>query len=193
MQFLLKYLKSDRSKRGDYCRWCGGEGNQSRPDVEMVFFMGEMMWWQQNPSWCKSIVTQFYFFGFRRYWHVSVRGAMWRVSTTVKQVWKKFLVKQKQLWNKGYGLGLSHFAPRLRRYRDREFFLVLPPWILGIMPDDIVKMTRDERCYLDFSGWIFLISMQGSWYMWVGIYLYALGLGLGKKLWQPLLLAPTTL
>ena len=99
-----------------------------------------------------------------------------------------FLVKQKQLWNKGYGLGLGHFAPRPRQYRDREFFLVLPPWILGIMPDDVVKMTRDERCYLDFSAEIFFIPMQGSWSMRVGFYLHALSLGLGKKLWQPLIL-----
>ena len=45
---------------------------------------------------------------------------------------------------------------------DREFFLVLPSWILGIMQDDVVKMTRDEQCYLDFLGEILLIPTQGT-------------------------------
>ena len=45
----------------DCCRWCSVEGDQSRPGVAAVFFMNEMMGQQQNSSWCKSIVTRFYF------------------------------------------------------------------------------------------------------------------------------------
>jgi hypothetical protein len=82
----------------------------------------------------------------------------------VRREYNFFLVKWKQLWNKGYRLGLGHFAPRPRRYRDRKFFMVLLPGILGIMPDDAGIPTQVTR------------------YMGVGVYLHGLGLGLG--LWK---------